>query len=106
MGEPGGSGLARQDGAMTDKAQTTHAAGCYAWGPRQYDCALAEIERLLAVIKEHNDGLADVCAALEERGHPCAKYRAIRPGKRCPDCPRNNEILDYERAAIDAAKGE
>ena len=27
---------------------TTHAAGCWAWGPKHYECALAEIERLKA----------------------------------------------------------
>ena len=25
---------------------TTHATGCWAWGPKHYECALAEIERL------------------------------------------------------------
>ena len=27
---------------------TTHADGCWAWGPKHYECALAEIERLKA----------------------------------------------------------
>ena len=30
---------------------TTHAAGCWAWGPKHYECALTEIERLKAQYK-------------------------------------------------------
>lgn len=30
---------------MTDR-QTTHAQGCWSWGPKHYECALKEIEAL------------------------------------------------------------
>lgn len=30
---------------------TTHSSVCWSWGPRHYECALREIERLRAEIK-------------------------------------------------------
>lgn len=35
---------------MTD-LQTTHAHGCWSWGPRHYECALREIEALRAEVE-------------------------------------------------------
>lgn len=32
---------------MNDR-QSTHASGCWDWGPRHYGCAVGEIERLRA----------------------------------------------------------
>ena len=65
---------------MTDH-QGTHAQGCWSWGPRHYECAVGQIERdeallrqaleALDVYREYDPdggGVADkVAAALRER---------------------------------------
>ena len=36
---------------MTDR-QTTHAQGCWSWGPKHYECAVGQIERDEALLRE------------------------------------------------------
>ena len=40
---------------MTD---TTHADVCWSWGPRHYECALRQIERDEALLRQALDALA------------------------------------------------
>ena len=66
---------------MTDRL-TTHAQGCWGWGPRHYECAVGQIERDEALLRQALEALeqiatdlpweltglqADAIAALRER---------------------------------------
>lgn len=56
---------------MTDR-QTTHAPGCWAWGPKHHECALREIETLQAEVerlKGENANLKTVMVAAAEEIH-------------------------------------
>ena len=53
---------------MTDR-QTTHAQGCWSWGPSHYECAVGQIERDEALLRQALEALEMARDALYE-GHP------------------------------------
>jgi hypothetical protein len=64
---------------MTDR-QSTHAPGCWGWGPRHYECALREIELLVAEWKRVTAAQGEAKARAERLAE------ALRHQRWCRTC--------------------
>lgn len=76
---------------MTDR-QTTHAQGCWGWGPRHYECAVGQIERDEALLRQALEALELRCGThADERKEliPALRERLAETANdltRCPNC--------------------
>lgn len=60
---------------MTDR-QTTHAPGCWDWGQKHYECAVGQIERDEALLRQALEALS--------RAHQTAMEQTLKA--RVPEC--------------------
>src|SRR5690606_21435107 len=72
---------------MTDRLMTTHGPGCRGWGPKHYDCAVREIERLAAQLT-------------------AAQQRPVEDGCHCGTCTCNPNMTPAVRFDLSPAQQE
>src|SRR5690606_4712103 len=72
--------------AMTDR-QSTHGHDCWSWGPKHYECAVREIERLAAQLT-------------------AAQQRPVEDGCHCGTCTCNTNMTQAVRFDLSPAQTE
>lgn len=80
--------------------QSTHSDNCWSWGPRHYECALREIERLRAEVAEWKVRAALVRNAVLEE----AVWVCIETGSTKGSCDAAFDMADACAEAIRALK--
>lgn len=84
---------------MTGRRLSTHANGCWSWGPRHYECAVGQIGRDEALLREVLEVLSST--------HQTAMEQAMKA--RVPECAEFAEIfqdLDFVVATLRERLGE
>ena len=87
---------------MTERYESrasTHAADCWSWGPKRYECAVGQIGRDEALLRQALDVLS--------RAHQTAMVQTLKA--RIPECAEFGGIaqdLDFVVAALRERLGE